>query len=67
MLTEAEITYIENVKSNLVGLVSSKKVAIEFQKIRNRVEKTKDKNCMCGVVYRKIYIKAFLEWYESLA
>ena len=67
MLTTSEIAFIENVKNNIGSLNSSKKVAVFFQRIKNRVLNENDKNCMCGLVYRKIYIKDFLEWYESIA
>ena len=65
MFTEAEISYIESVKSLAETARYSKKVAKEFQKIRNRVLNGAESNCMCGMVYRKIYIKDFLEFYES--
>lgn len=64
MFTEAEISYIESVKSLPETARYSKKVAKEFQKIRNRVLNGSENNCMCGMVYRKIYIKDFLEFYE---
>jgi hypothetical protein len=65
MFTEAEITYIEKIKSLPEQSRYSKAVAKEFQKIRNRVLNGSENNCMCGMVYRKIYIKDFLEWYEG--
>ena len=64
MFTEAEISYIESVKSLAETARYSKKVAKEFQKIRNRVLNGNEANCMCGMVYRKIYIKDFLDFYE---
>lgn len=64
MFTEVEISYIESVKSLSESARYSKKVAKEFQKIRNRVLNGVENNCMCGMVYRKIYIKDFLEFYE---
>jgi hypothetical protein len=65
MLTEAEIEYIESVKLLPDDKRASKKVAIALRDIRNRVLNEKNTNCMCGMVYRKIYIKDFLSWYEG--
>ena len=65
MLTEAEIKFIELVRSLPETTRYSKSVAKQFQSIKNRVLNEKDDNCMCGMVYRKIYIKGFLEWYEG--
>jgi hypothetical protein len=65
MFTEVEISYIESVKSLSETARYSKSVAKQFQKIRNRVLNGNESNCMCGMVYRKIYIKDFLEFYES--
>ena len=64
MFTEAEISYVESVKSLAETTRYSKKVAKEFQKIRNRVLNGNENNCMCGMVYRKIYITDFLDFYE---
>lgn len=64
MFTEAEISYIESVKSLPETARFSKKVAKEFQKIRNRVLNGAENNCMCGMVYRKIYVTDFLDFYE---
>jgi len=64
MFTEAEISYVESVKSLSETARYSKKVAKEFQKIRNRVLNGNESNCMCGMVYRKIYITDFLDFYE---
>ncbi len=52
------------VKSLSESVRYSKKIGKEFQKIRNRVLNGKEDDCMCGMVYRKIYIKDFLEFYE---
>lgn len=65
MFTEAEIKFIEMVKYLPETTRYSKSVAKQFQKIRNRVLNGNESNCMCGMVYRKIYIKDFLEFYES--
>ena len=65
MLTEAEIKFVEMVKYLPETTRYSKSVAKQFQSIKNRVLGEKDDNCMCGMVYRKIYIKGFLEWYEG--
>jgi len=67
MLTEAEISLIENIKMQPEDLRCTKKNAIALRDIRNRVMNERNTNCMCGLVYRKIYIKDFLIWYESLA
>jgi hypothetical protein len=67
MFTEAEIKFIELVKGLPETTRYSKSVAKQFQSIKNRVLGEKDDNCMCGMVYRKIYIKDFLTWYESIA
>ena len=67
MFTEAEIKFIEMIRSLPETTRYSKSVAKQFQSIKNRVLSEKDDNCMCGMVYRKIYIKGFLEWYESVA
>ena len=64
MFTEAEITYIEKIKSLPEQSRYSKAVAKEFQKIRNRVLNGQENNCMCGMVYRKIYVTDFLDFYE---
>jgi hypothetical protein len=66
MFTEAEIKFVEFVKGLPETTRYSKSVAKQFQSIKNRVLSEKDDNCMCGMVYRKIYIKGFLEWYESV-
>ena len=66
MFTEAEIKFIELVRSLPETTRYSKSVAKQFQSIKNRVLSEKDDNCMCGMVYRKIYIKDFLTWYESV-
>ena len=65
MFTEAEIKFIEMVIYLPETTRYSKSVAKQFQKIRNRVLNGNESNCMCGMVYRKIYIKDFLEFYES--
>jgi len=65
MLTTAEIEFIEYVKSLSEDLRFSKKIAVTFRDIRNRVMNEKNTNCMCGMVYRKIYVKDFLIWYET--
>jgi hypothetical protein len=65
MFTEAEIKFVEMVRSLPETTRYSKSVAKQFQSIKNRVLSEKDDNCMCGMVYRKIYIKGFLEWYEG--
>lgn len=67
MLREAEIAFIEEVKNMPDDKRCAKKVAISLRDIRNRVMNEKNTNCMCGMVYRKIYVKDFLMWYESLA
>jgi hypothetical protein len=67
MFTEAEIKFIEMVRSLPETTRYSKSVAKQFQKIRNRVLNGSEDNCMCGMVYRKIYIKDFLTWYEDVA
>ena len=53
------------VKSLSESVRYSKKIGKEFQNIRNRVLNGSEDNCMCGMVYRKIYIKDFLEFYEK--
>jgi len=67
MFTEAEIKFVEYIKGLPETTRYSKSVAKQFQSIRNRVLNTNEDNCMCGSVYRKIYIKDFLTWYESVA
>ena len=65
MLTDAQIALIESVKNTPDHLRNSKKNAIAFRDIRNSVTGEKNTNCMCGMVYRKIYIKDFFNWYEE--
>jgi hypothetical protein len=67
MFTGSEKKFIEMVKSLPETTRNSKSVAKQFQSIKNRVTGEKDDNCMCGMVYRKIYIKDFLTWYEDVA
>ena len=67
MFTGSEKKFIELVKSLPEATRYSKSVAKQFQSIKNRVLGEKDDNCMCGMVYRKIYIKDFLTWYEDVA
>ena len=67
MFTEAEIELINKAKELPEDLRCTKKIAIGLRDIRNRVMNEKNTNCMCGLVYRKIYVKDFFIWYESLA
>jgi hypothetical protein len=67
MFTGSEKKFIEMVKGLPETTRNSKSVAKQFQSIKNRVTGEKDDNCMCGMVYRKIYIKDFLTWYEDVA
>jgi hypothetical protein len=65
MFTEAEQVIIQQV-FNLPEKEQSYKInLIKLKPIKIRLTNTPDKECFCGSVRRKIWLKDFKQWYET--
>jgi len=65
MFTEAEQVIIQQV-FNLPEIEQSYKIhLIKLKAIKVRLTGTPDKECFCGSVRRKIWLKDFKQWYET--
>jgi hypothetical protein len=65
MFTEAEQVIIQEV-FNLPEKEQSYKIhLLKLKPIKVRVTGTPDKECFCGGVRRKIWLKDFKQWYET--
>jgi hypothetical protein len=65
MFTEAEQVIIQQV-FNLPEIEQSYKInLLKLKPIKVRVTNTPDKECFCGGVRRKIWLKDFKQWYET--
>ena len=65
MFTEAEQVIIQQVLS-LPEIEQSYKInLLKLKPIKARVTNTPDKECFCGSVRRKIWLKDFKQWYET--
>ena len=65
MFTEAEQVIIQQV-FNLPEIEQSYKIhLLKLKPIKVRVTSTTDKECFCGGVRRKIWLKDFKQWYET--
>ena len=65
MFTEAEQVIIQQVFS-LPEIEQSYKIhLLKLKAIKVRVTGTPDKECFCGGVRRKIWLKDFKQWYET--
>jgi hypothetical protein len=65
MFTEAEQVIIQQVFS-LPEIEQSYKIhLLKLKAIKVRVTGTPDKECFCGGVRRKIWLKDFNQWYET--
>ena len=65
MFTEAEQVIIEQVFSLPEKEQSYKIHLLKLKPIKVRVTNTPDKECFCGGVRRKIWLKDFKQWYET--
>ena len=65
MFTEAEQVIIQQVFS-LPEIEQSYKIhLLKLKAIKVRVTGTPEKECFCGGVRRKIWLKDFKQWYET--
>jgi len=65
MFTEAEQVIIQQV-FNLPEIEQSYKIhLLKLKAIKVRLTATPDKECFCGSVRRKIWLKDFKQWYET--
>jgi len=65
MFTEAEQVIIEYVFSLPEKEQSYKIHLLKLKAIKVRLTNTPDKECFCGSVRRKIWLKDFKQWYET--
>ena len=65
MFTEAEQVIIQQVFSLPEKEQSYKIHLLKLKPIKVRVTGTPDKECFCGGVRRKIWLKDFIQWYET--
>jgi hypothetical protein len=65
MFTEAEQVIIQQVFSLPEKEQSYKINLIKLKAIKVRLTGTIDKECFCGSVRRKIWLKDFKQWYET--
>lgn len=61
MLEQTDIQLIEE----LLSQPETKRTLIQLQRIKNKVTGTKDKECFCASVRRKVWLKDFKLWYET--
>jgi len=65
MFTEAEQVIIQQV-FNLPEIEQSYKInLLKLKPIKVRLTGIMDKECFCGSVRRKIWLKDFKQWYET--
>jgi hypothetical protein len=65
MFTEAEQVIIEYVFSLPEKEQSYKTHLLKLRSIKIRLTESPDKECFCGSVRRKIWLKDFKQWYET--
>lgn len=65
MFTEAEQVIIQQVFSLPEKEQSYKIHLLKLKPIKVRLTGTADKECFCGSVRRKIWLKDFKQWYET--
>ena len=65
MFTEAEQVIIQQVFSLPEKEQSYKIHLLKLKAIKARVTATPEKECFCGSVRRKIWLKDFIQWYET--
>ena len=65
MFTEAEQVIIEYVFSLPEKEQSYKTHLLMLRSIKVRLTESPDKECFCGSVRRKIWLKDFKQWYET--
>ena len=65
MFTEAEQVIIQEVFSLAEKEQSYKIHLLKLKPIKVRVTGIPDKECFCGGVRRKIWLKDFKQWYET--
>lgn len=66
MFAETEITLIESLRDADPIIKTAKVNCIKLCAIRVRITGEKDKECFCSQVRRRIWIKDFYTWYDSI-
>jgi hypothetical protein len=66
MFTETEIALIESLRDADPIIKSAKVSCIKLSAIRIKETGVKEKECFCSQVRRRIWIKDFYNWYDSI-
>jgi hypothetical protein len=66
MFAQTEIELIEKLRDADPIIKSAKTSCIKLSAIRIRVTGEKEKECFCSQVRRRIWIKDFYNWYDSI-
>jgi hypothetical protein len=66
MFEQTEIDLIETLRNADPIIKSAKTSCIKLSAIRIRVSGEKEKECFCSQVRRRIWIKDFYNWYDSI-
>lgn len=65
MLEQVEIDYINEVIASEDVVKYSKRTLKSLYVIHDKYTDKKTTECFCSLTVRKIWYKAFMEWYES--
>jgi hypothetical protein len=67
MLEETDIQLIDILLNQTEDKILTKSTLIKLQQVKNKATGSKDKECFCSMVRRKVWLKDFLTWYEGLS
>ena len=65
MLEQTDIQLIDTILNQPEDKILTKRSLIQLQQVKNRVTGSKDKECFCALVRRKVWYKDFIQWYEG--
>lgn len=65
MLEQTDIQLIDSILNLSEDKILTKSSLIKLQQIKNRVTGSKDRECFCALVRRKVWFKDFTQWYEG--
>lgn len=65
MLEEIDIQLINSILNLPEDKMLTKRSLIQLQQVKNKATGSKDKECFCASVRRKIWLKDFIQWYEG--
>jgi len=67
MLEQTDLQLVQSIISLPNDAILKKSNLKKLQNIKNKATQSKDKECFCASVRRKVWLKDFLQWYEAIS